>query len=227
MDKRKLHYMLNSGLGTFFTVAAGIALLVKGRDASALLGSVFGAHPGAATVLFAGALCTLAGLNDQAVPSVSLEGKSLWILQSLPVDLKDVIRAKMALQLKLTLPPVLFASAAAGIALRPDTAGWFFIMVLPALAALFFAAFGMLTGIRHANLNWTNELVPIKQSAAVFIYLLIGMLYGPAMIGLFLLAGNAFQPVIYLAAATVLTAALALLCLMWLRKKGAAKIAEL
>lgn len=221
------NYMLNSGLGTIFTVVAGVALLVKGRDASAILGSVFGAHPGAATVLFAGALCTLAGLNDQAVPSVSLEGKSLWILQSLPVDLKDVIRAKIALQLKLTLPPVLFASAAAGIALCPDAAGWFFIMVLPALAALFFAAFGMLTGIRHANLNWTNELVPIKQSAAVFIYLLIGMLYGPAMIGLFFLTGSALQPTVYLAAATVLTAALALLCLMWLRKKGAAKIAEL
>ena len=221
------NYMLNCGLGTVFTVVAGVALLVKGREAAALLNSVFGAHPGAPLMLLIGGLCTLAGLSDPAVPSVSLEGKSLWILQSLPVDLKDVIRAKMALQLKLTLPPVLFASAAAGIATRPDAAGWFFLLVLPALTSVFFAAFGIMTGIRHANLNWTNELVPIKQSAAVFIYLLIGMLYGPAMIGLFFLTGSVLQPTVFLAAVTALTAALTLLCLAWLRKNGAARIAEL
>ena len=39
----------------------------------------------AAPLLLAGAICMLASMNDITAPSVSLEGKSLWLLQSLPV----------------------------------------------------------------------------------------------------------------------------------------------
>ena len=53
------------------------------------------------------ALCMLASMNDMAAPSVSLEGKSLWLLQSLPVTPWQVLRAKLRLQLLLTAIPVL------------------------------------------------------------------------------------------------------------------------
>ena len=40
-----------------------------------------------------------------AAPSVSLEGKSLWLLQSLPVTPWQVLRAKLSVQLLLTSAP--------------------------------------------------------------------------------------------------------------------------
>ena len=57
---------------------AGVVLLVyqaKIRDLELLLGAEF------ASLLFIAAVCLLASMNDMAAPSVSLEGKSLWLAQ--------------------------------------------------------------------------------------------------------------------------------------------------
>ena len=40
-------------------------------------------------------------MNDMTAPSVSLEGKSLWLMQSLPVTPWQVLRAKLTMQLLL------------------------------------------------------------------------------------------------------------------------------
>ena len=55
---------------------------------------------------------SLASMNFMTAPSVSLEGKSLWLLQSLPVEPWRIFRAKIRMQFLLTDLPcscVLFA----------------------------------------------------------------------------------------------------------------------
>ena len=96
------NYMLNCGLGTLMLPIAGVVLLVyqaKIRDLELLLGAEF------ASLLFIAAVCLLASMNDMAAPSVSLEGKSLWLAQSLPVKPWQVLRAKLAVHLTLTGVP--------------------------------------------------------------------------------------------------------------------------
>ena len=52
-------------------------------------------------------LCGLASMNFMTAPSVSLEGKSLWIMQSLPVEPWRIFRAKIRMQLLLIGLPLL------------------------------------------------------------------------------------------------------------------------
>lgn len=106
------NYMLNCGLGTLMLPIAGVVLLVyqaKIRDLELLLGAEF------ASLLFIAAVCLLASMNDMAAPSVSLEGKSLWLAQSLPVKPWQVLRAKLAVHLTLTGVPAAGLLCAAGI----------------------------------------------------------------------------------------------------------------
>ncbi len=215
------NYMLNCGLSTIFLVLAGVALLIMGDEVAEVLDAVFGAvRPGVVTVLLVGALCSMAAMNDTVVPSVSLEGKSIWILQSLPVDFWEVLKAKMMLQLKITIPPLILCSVAVGIAIKPGVAVWILIFVIPVLAALLFAALGLILGLRRANLNWTNEVVPIKQSMSVLVYMLLGLLYGVAFIGLYFLIGYKLGADLYLSIAGVVTGLLAYLFWRLLKKKG-------
>lgn len=51
--------------------------------------------------------CGLASMNFMTAPSVSLEGKSIWLLQSLPVEPWRIFRAKISMQLLLTGLPLL------------------------------------------------------------------------------------------------------------------------
>ena len=62
-------------------------------------------------------MCFAASVNDITTPSVSLEGKSLWILRSLPVTTRQILRDKHSLQLLLPLPGLLFAGVCGAVVL--------------------------------------------------------------------------------------------------------------
>ena len=86
------NYMLNCGLGILLLPIAGIALLVKGGELISALNQVFDTETGITPMLFCAVICMLASMNDMAAPSISLEGRSLWLLQSLPVTPWQVCR---------------------------------------------------------------------------------------------------------------------------------------
>lgn len=99
--------MLNSGLGILLLPISGILLLWKGGTVVSLLNEAFTSQSGCAEVLLCTGVCAIASMNDMATPSVSLEGKSLWLAQSLPVKPWQVLRAKLKVQLALTALPAL------------------------------------------------------------------------------------------------------------------------
>ena len=221
------NYMLNCGLGTLFILIAAVYLLLRGGTLHEVFTAVFPENADFPAVLAIGAICLLASMNDTAAPSVSLEGKSLWIAQSLPVHPWTVLRAKLMVQLILTAPPVLFASVSALLVLRPSPVAAVAVVVLPLLYVLLSALFGLMLGVRNANLTWTNEIIPIKQSGSVLLAMFSGWGYAALFVlgELFL---GAFVPFPAFAAAfAVLTAALCLLLYRWLRTRGTARFAAL
>ena len=56
-------------------------------------------------------VCLIASMNDMVVPSVSLEAKTLWLSHSLPITPWQALRAKMSVQLLLTVFPAFFCAA--------------------------------------------------------------------------------------------------------------------
>ncbi|MBR3059653.1 MAG: hypothetical protein IKG89_03490 [Oscillospiraceae bacterium] len=215
------NYMLNCGIGVLFIPACGVLLLIKGREILGLLGTVFAARPGTAAVLVCTVLCILSSMNTMAAPSVSLEGKSLWIPQSLPVEPKTVLRSKAALQLLFTLLPMIFAALCGAAVLEASPALRLLCVLTPLVYSAFFAVFGTAVGVRLPLLNWTNELAPIKQSAAVGIVLFGSWALSVALAGLYLLIGWRIGAGVYLLLWIVLLAAAGAFFLRWLDTKGA------
>ena len=163
------NYMLNCGLGILLIPACGVLLLLKGQELLAAVGTVFSEKPDAAAVLLCMALCLLSSMNDSAAPSVSLEGKALWIAQSLPAQGKTVLRAKTAAQLILSGIPMLVACVCAVLVIDASAAAKALIFGMPLVYAAFSAVVCTIIGVRMPILNWTNEIVPIKQSGGVLI----------------------------------------------------------
>ena len=210
-------YMLNCGLGTLMLPIAGVVLLVyqaKIRDLELLLGAEF------ASLLFIAAVCLLASMNDMAAPSVSLEGKSLWLAQSLPVKPWQVLRAKLAVHLTLTGVPAAICYVLLAFA-HPFTAAELLLgAVLIAGYVLLMASFGLFVGLKMPNLHWTNEITPIKQGGAVMLALFSGFAHAALIVVGYLLLGSKLGLTAYLAAFAALTLLLAALLLRWLRKTG-------
>ena len=215
------NYMLNCGLGIILLPIAGVMLLWQGGTVISVLNEIFVERAGCVPVLLCAVVCTLASMNDMAAPSVSLEGKSLWLMQSLPVTPWQVLRSKLSMQLILTEIPVLFCTACIAF-IYPFTPLELLLTVLvPMLYTLFSALFGLFLGLKMPNLNWTSEITPIKQSAPVAIALFSGFGYTVLLCaGYMLLNGWKLGFVRYMSLFGAVTLGLCALLYSWFKKKG-------
>ncbi|MBE6601782.1 MAG: hypothetical protein E7637_04675 [Ruminococcaceae bacterium] len=221
-------YMLNCALGSVFMVVLGVLVLIKGRNllstvsATPMLGT-----EGLTVLIFAASLCMIASMNDVTAPSISLEGKWIWLVQVLPVRPIDVLLAKLKLHLWVTLPPLWFFAAASLIVLQPT---WYYLLLLLLVATVFavmMALIGLCLNLKFPNLKWVNEAVPVKQSMSVLlsmfggwgIVLTAGLLYWLTM--------DFLSPVLFLGIVVCLIAAACILLWQWLRTRGAKILAFL
>lgn len=214
-------YMLNCGLGTVFLVVLAVLALIKGREVFLMMNALFAGGEGFVTVLAALCLCLLAGSNDISTPSVSLEGKSLWIAQSLPIDPWQALRAKLRMHLLITeLPLVVCAVCVAAVsgAALPEIV---MMLVTPMVYVVLSAAFGLFMGLKRPNLNWTSEVAPIKQGLAVFLSMFVGWLVAVALGFLYYALMARVGAVAFLLTVTALFAVLALVLVRWLKASGA------
>ena len=217
-------YMLNCGMGTILLPAAGVALLLKGKDLLGLLTPFLGERADALWVLFCAAVCMVASMNDIAAPAVSMEGKNLWFVKSLPVSSWQALRAKLVPQLAVTLPPLAVCLACGAAALyRSGSVLPMVFSVLTAFAyALCGALFNLFIGVSKPILSWTTEVIPIKQSMSVTVALFSGWGYALLLGGGYMLIGYKIGAVPYLGAFLLLTAAACVLLWRWLKTRGTA-----
>lgn len=222
------NYMLNCGFGVLLLPLCGITLLWKGGDLIKLLGEVFGNRVGSVPLLLCAIACMVASMNDMVVPSVSLEGKSLWLVQSLPVRPWQILQAKLFVQLLLTGIPMLFCVLCLAL-LRVFSPLDLLLMALQTLSfVLLFALFGLFMGLKMPNLIWTSEITAIKQSMGVMIVLLGGLAYTILFcIGFLLLPGWKLGFDGYMGIFGVMTLALCAALTLWLKKRGSVLFAEL
>lgn len=162
----------------------------------------------------------LGAMNDIAAPSVSLEGKMIWVAQSLPITSWQALKAKLQLQILMTSVPVLFCSICALIAFRPQLVYGIFLVVMPLLFTLFFACMDLTLNLRHPNLEWTNEIYPIKQGLSVTVALLGSWGLVVVMGVAYYLLYEHISGLTYLVGLAILILVLTLLLFGWLKKKG-------
>ena len=196
-------YMLNAGLSTILCPALGILLLVKGASFCNTLLAFEGVSPDLIGLGLACLICLASSMNAIAAPSVSLEGKGIDVIRSLPIPTRTVLLAKAGNHLLFTLPPVFLTSLCGVIALRStiDVTGAIFIFLLPVIYTVFVSLFDLTLNLLMPNLHWTNELSVIKQSLASFVAVMTGLIL-PGL----LIVGAIFIPLPTFAVGLIFTA---------------------
>ena len=160
-------------------------------------------------------------MNFMAAPSISLEGKSLWLMQSLPVNPWKLFQAKIRMQFLLTALPLLLGIVCTAI-VYPLPPTYLLVIVLFAVSYTLLAAlFGLTLGVKMPTLTWTNEIMPIKQSAPVMLTLFGGMGYTVLLFaGFLLLPGWMLGFAGYMACFIGGNVILCICNSLWLRNKG-------
>ncbi|MBQ7654139.1 MAG: hypothetical protein IJS17_03605 [Clostridia bacterium] len=214
-------FMLNCGLGTLMIPISAVLILVKGNEFAQMFDNYLFNYDSISTVMICVLLCVAASMNDLTVPSVSLEGKTLWVVQSLPIDLKNVLFAKVSLQLILTVPMLLICEICSIIALKLSFLQSVAVIILPIAYAVSYAMFGLMIGLKRPNLTWTSEITPIKQNMSVIIVMIAGWAYAALIGGAYLLCGLFIDSANYLLAVALITVMPCVLLFRWLKNTGA------
>lgn len=215
-------YTMNCGLGILFIVVGTIALPIYKND---LLINIevfkqFLPIDKLLPVLILAIVVGMSSMNALATPSVSLEGNTYWITRSLPVSTYEILDAKRTLQFRLNvIPSIVFVVVATYVFNIKDITQ--VLLVLASATFISFTSFyDLFLGIKGANLNWTSEVVPIKQSINVLIAVLSSFAFTFIIgYGYYFLVDKIASE-IYLSLIVVISLGLSKLLDSWLKTKG-------
>lgn len=174
-------YMINEGMGIIMMIIFTVMMGVSFGDLSSLVEGTeleFLVEPIILMILGFGASMIMI-----SAPSISLEDKHLWIVQSLPVRPCQALFAKVCAHVIIATPSSVICSVIMSVMFKVSVIGSIGIVLALCAMNVFFAYFGLLLGLLFPKFDWQNENVAVKQGFAIF-----GAMFG-GMIWTFIMAG--------------------------------------
>ena len=188
-------YLMNAGIGAILRILVGVFALIKAdilREFITMFSYEIGVPRSVVVTIGVAAAVIMLSVTDMfSASSVSLEGKSFWILRSMPISSTDVLIAKSLAHFVICAPATLISAVLILIAAAAPLSAIPLAVLLPLLLGLIFAVFGTVINVAFPKLEYDNEAQPVKQSLATFVVMLSQMLYG-----LLVAAGLVFLPIV-------------------------------
>ena len=205
-------YMMNTLMAPVMTLAAGIMLAAT--DVSAAFSSL--PIDLNLPLLAAFMLGVISSIMPPSAVSLSMEGKTWWLLKTLPISGKHVFAAKILMSVLINAPFLLIASILTAFALAPNAIYALILLLAPLLINAFACTWGLFINTKFPRFDWENEVYVVKQSAAAG----IGGLTAP-LIGVIAMIPTAITGTIWAAiiALTLLGAAIFVIHKMLFRVK--------
>lgn len=165
-------YILNTFIGMILLMVAAVAtLFISGETLAMYMDIPYVADIFPLAILAMMGFCI--GMSSTTSSSISLEGKSLWIMKSLPLRTQDIFLGKIILSLLVTLPITILANIIFYLGLDFDLSSLIWNLAISSLYCLVAAYTGLLINLYFPKLDWTSPTTVVKQSASVLVSLVV------------------------------------------------------
>jgi ABC-2 type transport system permease protein len=219
-QKRFFHnflYVFNTAFGMFLLVGVSVYIMFKRNAVLDALTEIIQQNSSFGTLiaqLFVIGIVFFGQMTCTTSSSISLEGKSLWIMKTLPVSVNQVFWSKMMVNILLILLPSTLSLVLLGIDFGFGILYYITGLVFIAASSLGISMFGLLVNLALPKLVFENEQEVIKQSAAAFLAVMVPMFLGIGLIGLFLLMNEDIPNLFYLILSGYIVADIIMYCLL-------------
>ena len=219
-------YLTNMGLGILLIPIMTIAGIIFKSDVVDFVNQFSFISNETGNIISLAMVCAVAFLASMTIvsaASISLEGKSLWILKSLPISGKTVVKGKLLAHIVLVVPISVICGFVLSLCFNADFLSALMCAVNCGLVGLLVGVLGLIFNLLVPRFDWVNEVTPCKQSMAVMLTMFISMFYSIAIAivsGIvFFLFSPAICMLIQFALLIVPTLALYLVLIKWGAKK--------
>lgn len=186
--------IINSLVGSVLVIILSVLFLVNGGIGS-LVSSVEGTAPEEIEQSFSimkeyllSALPFLVvffiSSSTYASYSISLEGKRLWVIKSLPITAKKILEKKACVALLFSAPFAIIATVLVGIGINASVWDVLFACVIALAYCVCDIMLALLINMKYNNFDWKSEAEVVKRGSSVLISMLIGMLGALVMAGI-------------------------------------------
>ncbi len=184
-------YCVNMGIGVLMSLLFAVAAcFVTDEKLVQMLGMQIPEQ------IFQGAVPLLVGvlamMTCTTSVSMSLEGKNLWILKSLPIAKEDIYKGKIRFNLMLQIPVSLISAALLAVRFHYTGAAILLLFAYPVAAAFAGSVWGLFINLKLPVYDWMNEMTVIKQSASSLCGILFGMVLTIPFLAAVVFAGTYF-----------------------------------
>ena len=173
--------VMNSLVGPLLAVLLGVTFLVNGGIETLLVPEELGenAQMIITTVksIFPFMPCLTLGIANYTAFSVSLEGKNLWFIKSLPISAKNWLFAKIALSLIISLPCGIISVVLLGISMQVQWYDYFIAVILLTAYLLTDSLLGIAVNLKFPQFNWANPAEIVKRGTSMTICMIAGILF--------------------------------------------------
>ena len=108
--------------------------------------------------------------------SISLEGKTVWQIQTLPITRKQIFDSKILTNLTVAVPFYVISVIFLAISVKQTIIQLFWLITIPAAYLLFSCVLGITINLVFPVFDWESEVRVVKQSMTTSISMLIGLL---------------------------------------------------
>ena len=167
-------YVINTAFGCVLIFILIIAILLFKDNAINYFSKITGFNDTIKFNIFLvfSMLCVLSSTTNS---SISLEGKSFWILKMLPVSTGKIFLSKILVNLTILVPTIIVGGTFFGIYFSLSPVEFLFIYLMPFAYALFASIGGLLLNLLFPKFDYDNEVRVIKQSLPVFLTIVCGL----------------------------------------------------
>lgn len=166
-------YFLNCLIGPFLSIALAIVLgiTLKSQIANNILPLEL------ANAIFLCSFTLVIGMMPASASSISMEGRNLFVIKSLPIKFYQFIGAKLLFSFILNIPFILISTITFSIIINSSIEAIFIMLLFSLVLTLISSVIGMLFNLNWPKLVWDNEAIAVKQGFSVFATLMCNIVF--------------------------------------------------
>ena len=176
-------YVYNTLFGVVLLVLMAVASLF---GADSILGSLdMGEDLISIPAILLIMISFIISMSNTCASTISIEGNKFWILKTMPVKFKEIVNAKVALNMLLVVPISILCVIVLAFGFGISSLNMCLISLYVAMLCMFCAYLGVIVNLKFPKMHWKNDSEVVKQSMSSFICTFV------VMIGVMILSGVA------------------------------------
>lgn len=168
-------FMFNTSFGLIIGLILTVVLCIKGKSMIIGMLSNFGVSSNVGlNIMFYGIILFALCSTSISSSSISLEGRTINITKSLPIDYRDIFKSKILMCFIIEAPFAIVSVIIFIIFYHVSIIFMFELFILIIMVILFNSIIGLLINLKYPKLDCNNDTEVVKQSMSSIISTFIG-----------------------------------------------------